>query len=220
MNQDFRIKPNLFSRVLHSQPITHSFVLLHPLVVVETQIIVAAVEAVAMAEALTLCEALYHLHIFFTNHTDNRPLCQVCHKHGHIALVCFHCFNHLYQAAPPPNLTANFTAMASPTPSTSTWFPDTAATHHFTPDFSNLNLDSVSYQVNFGDGSSLPIQHVGTTHINSPFGNFLLNRLLRVPSISRNLLYVRQFCQDHPVFFEFHSTYFLVKDSRSWEVLL
>ncbi|KAF5442908.1 hypothetical protein F2P56_035516 [Juglans regia] len=161
---------------------------------------------------------------FFINQSDNRPLCQVCHKPGHTALLCYHRFNHSYQASPPPNLAAHFTAIPHSTTMNSSWFPDTAATHHFTPDYNNLNLDSVSYQgsdqVSIGDGSSLPIQNIGTAQLHSSTGNFLLTQLLHVPSISKNLLSVRQFCQDNNVFFKFHCDHFVVKDSRTRVTLL
>ncbi|KAF5452112.1 hypothetical protein F2P56_027145 [Juglans regia] len=109
----------------------------------------------------------------FSTRSDTRPLCQVCHKHGHTAISCYHRFNQSYQAPAPPSFTAHFTSMP-PTPSPSPWFPDTAATNHFTADFSNLNLDSTPYQgtdqVSIGVGSSIPIQNVGSAHINTPNG--------------------------------------------------
>lgn len=88
----------------------------------------------------------------------------------------------------------------------------------------SLNLDLVSYQgfdqVSIGDGSSLLIQHVGSAQLSSTYGKFFLHNLLHVPSICQNLLSVRQFCTNNRVFFEFHSTFFLVKDSASQAVLL
>lgn len=62
-----------------------------------------------------------------------------------------------------------------------------------------------------GDGSSLPIQNVGSAQWSAPSGKFLLTHLLHVPMISHNLLSVRQFCLDNDVFFEFYFGFFLVK---------
>ncbi|KAF5469302.1 hypothetical protein F2P56_013386, partial [Juglans regia] len=156
--------------------------------------------------------------------TSSRPICQVCRKPGHYATTCYYRFDHSYQASPPPFFTANYTSLPSPPPSNTTWFPDTAATHHFTADPNNLTMDSMSYQgpdqVSIGDGSTLPIHNIGSSHMTTPTGNFSLNSILHVPSISRNLLSVRQFCHDNNVFFEFHSNFFLVKDSCSRETLL
>lgn len=82
--------------------------------------------------------------------------------------------------------------MDSESLSSNLWFPDTTAMNHFTLDFFNLNLDSSVYQgsdqVSIGDGSTIPIQHIGTDHIQSLFGNFLLFQLFYVPFITRNLL--------------------------------
>lgn len=34
----------------------------------------------------------------FNHNNGNRPVCQVCGKIGHVALKCYHCFDHCYQA--------------------------------------------------------------------------------------------------------------------------
>ncbi|KAF5465900.1 hypothetical protein F2P56_015863 [Juglans regia] len=137
--------------------------------------------------------------------TSSRPVRQVCRKPGHYATTCYYRFDHSYQASPPPFFTANYTSLPSPPPTNNTWFPDTAATHHFTADPNNLTMDSMSYQgpdqVSIGDGSTLPIHNIGSSQMTTPTGNFSLNSILHVPSISRNLLSVRQFCHDNNVFF-------------------
>ncbi|KAF5463307.1 hypothetical protein F2P56_019229 [Juglans regia] len=101
---------------------------------------------------------------FFQN-SDSRPHCQVCHKYGHTTATCYYRYDHSYQTPPPSSFAANFTSVSPPMPPNVAWFPDTGASHHFTPDYTNLNLDSASYQgsdqVSIGDGSSLPIQHHG-----------------------------------------------------------
>ncbi|KAF5458503.1 hypothetical protein F2P56_022526 [Juglans regia] len=152
---------------------------------------------------------------------------QVCHKPGHNALICHHRFNQAYTASPhlllhlsptmQPLLTINF-------PPSNTWFLDTAATNHFTSNFSNLNLDSNSYQgsdqVSISDGSTLPIHNIGYGQIHSSSHKFLLSQLLHVPSITRNLLSIRQFCAYNFVFFKFHFEFFFVKDLCSRKLLL
>lgn len=75
-------------------------------------------------------------------------------------------------------------------------------------------------QVSIGDGSSLPIQNTGTGLLPTPTSKFLLHHLIHVSSISKNLLFVRQFCHDNSIFFEFNSSGFLVKDLHTQEVLL
>ena len=49
---------------------------------------------------------------------------------------------------------------------------------------------------------------------------FSLSNILHVPQIKQNLLSVQKFCQDNNVFFEFHSTFFAVKDTFTRTTLL
>lgn len=74
--------------------------------------------------------------------------------------------------------------------------------------------------MSIADGSSIPIHHIGSSTVPSNFGNLLLSLLFYVPSISKNLISVKQFCDDNDVFFEFHSNFFCVKDSNTQKLLL
>ncbi|KAF5451286.1 hypothetical protein F2P56_026403 [Juglans regia] len=98
---------------------------------------------------------------------DTRPQCQLCQKFGHTALTCYHRLTTPYPSSSPAPFQANNTSLSTPSPNTTTWYPDTAASHHFTSEFNNLNLESTPYQgpdqVFIGDGSSLPIHHLGFT---------------------------------------------------------
>ncbi|GAU41870.1 hypothetical protein TSUD_366180 [Trifolium subterraneum] len=77
------------------------------------------------------------------------------------------------------------------------WYPDSGASHHVTPDASNLS-----------DAASLP----GSDQVLMGNG--------QVPSITKNLISVSRFAQDNKVFFEFHPTFCLVKSQATSEVLL
>jgi hypothetical protein len=61
----------------------------------------------------------------------------------------------------------------------------------------------------------LNISHTGTALLPLSRRKFILNQLLHVPSICKNLLSVRKFALDNSVFFEFHSSYFLIKDKQT-----
>jgi hypothetical protein len=65
----------------------------------------------------------------------------------------------------------------------------------------------------------LPLSHIGSTSLNLSRRQFILKQLLRVPSICKNLLFVRQFAFDNYVFFEFHSSHFVIKDSQTGIIL-
>lgn len=104
------------------------------------------------------------------------------------------------------------------------WYPDSAATNHMTHDYSNLTIQPTEYsgeeQVRVGDGFNLPIHHTGGSSLSTPSGKLLLHNLLHVPLLTKNLISVRQYCADNSVFFEFHSTYFFVKDLHTRSLLL
>lgn len=88
----------------------------------------------------------------------------------------------------------------------------------------NLTVNPTEYHgndhVRVDDGSTLPIHHVGSFTVSFNSGNLHLLNLFHIPSISKNLIYVRQFCEDNDVFFEFHSSFFCVKDIHTKKSLL
>jgi hypothetical protein len=83
----------------------------------------------------------------------------------------------------------------------------------------NLNLAQEEYhgqdQIRIGNGTGLNISHTGTAFLPLSHRKFILNQLFHVPSICKNLLSVRKFALDNSVFFEFHSSYFLIKDKQT-----
>lgn len=48
----------------------------------------------------------------------------------------------------------------------------------------------------------------------------MLNQLLNVPSITKNLISVSKFARDYHVYFQFYADFFLVKSQATNEVLL
>nr|KYP47851.1 Retrovirus-related Pol polyprotein from transposon TNT 1-94 [Cajanus cajan] len=78
-------------------------------------------------------------------------------------------------------------------------------------------------QIIIGNGQGLPINSSGVTAFSSPLKphiSLTLNNLLYVPNITKNLISVNQFCKDNYVFFEFHSTFCLVKSQDTKDTLL
>lgn len=112
---------------------------------------------------------------------------------------------------------------ASTSNASNAWFPDTGANSHVTPDLASMD-DSRSYYGNdtlhVGDGKGLPILHIGSSHLHSSHKTFSLSNILHVPEIKKNLLSVQKFCLDNNVFFEFHSSFFVVKDESTRTTLL
>ena len=86
------------------------------------------------------------------NQSNNKSICQVYRKCGHIALKCYHRFDLSYQgqeAVANANSTntssttytnpqAYMVAPSSSDPNNNSWFLDSGATHHITVDNSNL----------------------------------------------------------------------------------
>lgn len=73
-----------------------------------------------------------------------------------------------------------------------------------------------------GDGTRLPITHIGTTSVLTPYSSRILSlqNLLYVPSITKNLLNVSTFAKDNNVYFEFYPTKYFVKDQVSYLTLM
>ncbi|KZV44983.1 hypothetical protein F511_32729 [Dorcoceras hygrometricum] len=71
-----------------------------------------------------------------------------------------------------------------------------------------------------GNGTGLPISHIGESHFCSSSRSFVLTNLLRVPHISKNIISVSNFAKDNRVFFEFHPDFCLVKDLATRVTLL
>ena len=107
-------------------------------------------------------------------------------------------------------------------PSTTTWFSDTGATDHFTPDLINLNnpMDyQGSDQVSIGNGTGLPITHIGHSQLKASSHIFNLRKILCVPSMKTNLLSVNKFCHDNACSFYFDANIFSIQDIFSGRTL-
>ena len=157
-----------------------------------------------------------------SSYSSNRPVCQVCQKPGHVALQCYHRFDNTYTYESTPQMQALFaTPNYSQDPN---WYPDSGATHHLTHDLGNLNIRADEYQgsdqIRVGNGTSLPIKHIGTTQLSTPTATFSLNNVLHVPDISHNLLFIHKFTNDIRTLMEFHPSLFCVKDLASRRLLL
>ncbi|KAD6795560.1 hypothetical protein E3N88_06456 [Mikania micrantha] len=74
---------------------------------------------------------------------------------------------------------------------------------------STPNQNHSEDNLHVGNGKALPILHIGSSRFSAPNKNFSLNNILHV-----------KFCHDNNVFFEFHSTFFVVKDKSTRTILL
>ncbi|KAL9226752.1 hypothetical protein vseg_002526 [Gypsophila vaccaria] len=160
-------------------------------------------------------------------------ICQYCSYEGHTFPVCrnfkkAHPFFTLTPYTRPnryPNNSSRANTVVATVPNSPSWLVDSGATHHLTNDLSVL-ASHTPYDgpndVLIGDGSSLPISNMGAFDISSSssFSPLRFRNVLHVPSISRNILSVSQFCVDNNAIVEFSSTHFLFKDTSRGRILL
>lgn len=99
----------------------------------------------------------------------------------------------------------------------STWFPDSGATNHITPDPNNV-INKPTYagsdHIHVGGGASVAIHNIGFSSFQSKFNSKVLSlkHLIHVPSITKNLLSVSKFASYNLVFFEFFPNSCYVRD--------
>ena len=143
-----------------------------------------------------------------------KPMCQICGKAGHIALKCYHRFDLSYQTtfASASHVFHNDSSesreayVASPhTVQDEAWYLDSGATHHVTAN-GELLVSKSEYSgtgtLTIGDGSKLPISHIGTATLPSP-KSLALKNILLVSSIAKNLISISKFTRDNNVIVEF-----------------
>jgi hypothetical protein len=155
---------------------------------------------------------------FFTS--SSLVPCQICGKKGHAALRCWHRFNQSFAPTDIPQALAAITITNS---QDREWFPDTAASNHMTSDSGTLiNLkpyighDSVMV----GNGDLLKISHIGDTFLNTTSGKMVMKKVLLVPELKKNLLYVSQFTDDYPCKVEFSNVDVVIKDKETQNIMI
>lgn len=102
--------------------------------------------------------------------------------------------------------------------SSSTWLLDSGESHHVTTDLNNLVLHTPyngNEELIIGDGTGLHISHVGSLTLSHFSSHLQLNNVLYVPSMSRNIISISQFCVDNNATIEFLPNSFRVKDLKT-----
>jgi len=151
------------------------------------------------------------------NHGSSTSVtCQVCFKPGHSVRQCYHRFDLSYQDQRHPRNQPQAMVVARYHTADNKWHPDTRATHNLTNNANNIHLlnedDNSQDHIQVANGAVLKIIHSGTSTFSYPSKSFMLKQILCVPEIQKNLLSVHHFCLNNNVFFEFHASFFLVKD--------
>lgn len=150
---------------------------------------------------------------------DNRPVCQVCYKMGHVASECWHCFDDSYVPDERHVAAATHAAYGVDT----NWYLDTGATDHITGELDKLAVRERykgNNQIHAANGAGMSIKHIGHSVISSPSRRLHLNNILHVPQAKKNLISAHCLVDDNFIFLEFHSKYFLVKDRATRNTIL
>ncbi|KAL4319057.1 hypothetical protein GQ457_18G024390 [Hibiscus cannabinus] len=103
------------------------------------------------------------------------------------------------------------------------WFIDSGATHHVTPEATKVGQGSEYAgpgKITIGDGTNLSISAIGKTHLSTDKKSLILNDLMHVPMITKNLISVSKLAKDNSVFIEFHAYKCLVRDEETGAILL
>jgi hypothetical protein len=74
-------------------------------------------------------------------------------------------------------------------------------------------------QVCTANGACIHINSIGHSTFYTHNSNLHLRNILHVPSASKNLISVHRLTSDNNVFFEFHLTFFLIKDLTTKKIL-
>ena len=102
------------------------------------------------------------------------------------------------------------------------WYLDSGAAHHTTSNPTSLSSKS-EYKglgmLTVGNGTSLPISHIGNSYLSTSKLLHLRNILL-VPSIKKNLISISKFTIDNNVIVEFDAFCYYVKDKVTKRILV
>lgn len=105
---------------------------------------------------------------------NTHSLCQVCNKSSHTVVYCYHKYDPEFQG-----IHSSPTVMmeGSHIGSNNAWYLDSGTTDHLTADIANMSTHSKYHghnQVQVRNGNVLPITHVGSSIMQTPFKSFRL----------------------------------------------
>ncbi|KAI0519459.1 hypothetical protein KFK09_006907 [Dendrobium nobile] len=147
-----------------------------------------------------------------------RPLinCQIYGKPGHSAINCWYRHDSSYNSTPQAYVATYTTQNAD-------WFIDSGATEHLTTNqaqLQNIQPYNGSSLVQVENGQQLPIAHTGQGLLPTPSRKLQLPKILHVPNLSHNLLYIHKLTNDNSCFVLLDANDFSIKDSRTNKLLL
>ena len=105
------------------------------------------------------------------------------------------------------------------------WYMDSGATEHLTSEMGKLHTREPyhgSDKIHTANGAGMHISHIGQASLLTRHANrsLQLRNILRVPSVTRNLLSVPKLTCDNNVLCEFHPSDLFIKDRGTRDILL
>jgi len=148
--------------------------------------------------------------------SNNKSLCQICGKQGHVAIVCWDRYG---QAV---HLTKAFSSCSIQDPSNLDWYPDNGATSHITNNANALD-NATPYSGNdgvlVGNGESLPVTHIDSISALNSFNSLSLCDILVVPELTKNLISISSLTLDLNCCVIFVASSFTIQDLQTRAVL-
>ncbi|KAL2542762.1 Uncharacterized protein Adt_03740 [Abeliophyllum distichum] len=164
----------------------------------------------------------------FGRSNEVRHLCQICGLSNHNATWCYNRFDEKYigKRLTDQNRSLNpFAYTASPSSvEDQAWYADSGASHHVTTDKENVD-QAKEYggkkNMVVGNGNSQQISHIGSKKFDVDSDKTLiLQKLLQVPKIKKNLICVSKLTVDNNVPIEFFPNGCVVKDLPTRKALV
>ncbi|GAA0183008.1 hypothetical protein LIER_30499 [Lithospermum erythrorhizon] len=103
------------------------------------------------------------------------------------------------------------------------WYPDSGASSHMVGNLSLLQYVVPYYdsqQVMVGNGTLLPISHIGTSSLKFDIFTIILNHVLVVSNLTKNKIYIQRLCLDNYCIVQFSSSHFVLKDPKIMKPLI
>ena len=131
------------------------------------------------------------------HHSPSQVVCQLCFSLGQTAPYCPCKFPTLAHANSPAGQNA-LISIESGEANESLWYPDSPASFHISPLEDNLCTKlpyTRSYSVVVGNGTHVPICHVGKLCLPTSASTLHLNNVLHIPKLKHNLLSIQPLCK-------------------------
>jgi hypothetical protein len=94
------------------------------------------------------------------------------------------------------------------------WYTDLGSTDHITGELDRLMMHdpyTSTDQIHIANDSGMEIIRIDTSIIPTSGHDLVLNKVLHVPSMHKNLISVHRFTLDNDTYIEFHPFFFLLR---------